>query len=95
MGQLGAAFSNPNTFAPDPKGFNGSEVAARLMGGAGKGALQGFSDQQNSNRSMPGGGGFSVPMPQQPQVNLPGMDGSQWRPRLNNQGGGPNPFFGG
>lgn len=75
MGQIGSAMSNPNTFAPDPSGFSGSEWAARLAGGAGKGLLQGASNQAQMQRPQGGGGGFQVPMAQQPQVNLPTGEG--------------------
>lgn len=75
MGQLGAAMSNPNTGAPDPSGFNGSEWAARFMGAGAKGLGQGM---QNMGQQQPQGGGaqMPIPMPQQPQVNLPGMQGA-------------------
>ena len=73
MGQVGSAMGNPNTFAAEPSGFSGSEWAARLLGGATKGALQGYSNMQNQNSQMRNATQppMPVPMPQQPQVNIP------------------------
>lgn len=74
---LGSAMTNANTFAPDPSGFNGSEWAARFMGGAAKGAGQGLQNQQQQKPQ--GQPAMPVPMAQQPQVNLPtsGVQGPQ------------------
>ena len=69
MGQIGSAITNPNTFAPQPSGFNGSEWAARFMGGAAKGLGQGL---QNNMQMRPQGGATTpIPMSAQPQVSLP------------------------
>lgn len=62
MGQIGSAMRNSNTFAPDPSGFSGSEMAARFIGGAGKGALQGFSGMEQQKQQR-GGGGQANPQP--------------------------------
>ncbi|MBV9179875.1 MAG: hypothetical protein JO356_01070 [Acidobacteria bacterium] len=61
MGQVGAAFKNPNTFDADPSGFSGSEWGARFLGGAGKGLLNGFSNMQQQNSQMRQGGGGAMP----------------------------------
>jgi hypothetical protein len=95
MGQFGSAMTNPNTSAPDPSGFNGSEWAARFAGGAGKGLLQGAANQSQMQRPQAGGSGFQVPMAQQPQVNLPQ---GNFGPATGDPGSGPpqkakNPFF--
>ena len=72
MGQLGQAFQNPNTFAADPSGFNGSEWAARFMGGAAKGLGQGMQQmtQQNAALRQGGGGGMMPTQATQPSVDL-------------------------
>src|ERR1041385_7195877 len=63
---LGSAMSNANTFAPDPSGFNGSEWAARFMGGAAKGLGQGLQNQQQM-KPQGGQAPMPVPMTQQPR----------------------------
>jgi len=85
MGQLGSAFGNKNTFAPDPQGFNGSEWAARLMGDAGKGLAQGYSNMQNQNAMMRQGGGPTGT----PNYNGPLVQQQIYDPTKREQ----NPFF--
>jgi len=67
MGQVGSAFGNQNTFDSDPQGLSGSEWTARLLGGAGKGLMQGYSNMQQQNSQMrPVSGGMSSVAPAQP-----------------------------
>lgn len=54
MGQIGQAFSNPNTFAANPQGFNGGEWAARFMGAGAKGLAQGLQAPRYSAQNIPG-----------------------------------------
>ena len=88
MGQMassiGSAFKNPNTFAPSPSGFSGPEWIARLAGGAGKGALQGLS-QQGQPR---GDGGMAI----QPTQVMP-VDPSYFQPQ--SRGRNDLNFYGG
>jgi hypothetical protein len=64
---VGSAFGNAATFAPDPSGFSGSEWTARLLGGAGKGLMQGYGNMQQQNQQMRQGGGGAGPVqPAQP-----------------------------
>lgn len=60
MGQIGSAMTNPNTMAPDPSGFSGAEWGARLLGGATKGLLQGYSNMQNVNQMQRSAGGGAM-----------------------------------
>lgn len=90
MGQIAQAASNPNTFQPDPSGFNKSEWATRIGGMGLKGLGQGLQNYQQQNSAMRGGGGGMMPMPSgQPMVD----------PRyfLPQQSTGPNnlAFYGG
>lgn len=91
MGQVADAAGNPNTFAPDPSGFNGSEWATRFMGGAATGALNGLNQRQNQiNSQRPVQMTQPVPMPQQPQVQLP-MGGPGTGDQSSTQA--KNPYF--
>lgn len=67
MGQFGSALSNPNTFAPNPSGFSGSEWAARIAGDAGKGLASGL--QQQGQQGQQQGGGPPIQTPQAPQIS--------------------------
>lgn len=89
MGQIGSAMTNPNTSAPDPSGFSGSEWAARFMGAGAKGLGQGLQNQQQ--RPVGPGASSPVPMATQPQVNLP-TQGVQMGPGIGPQKA-QNPFF--
>lgn len=61
-------------------GDGGNPLQKLLLGGL-KGGLSGFSDMQKQNQMLrQGGPSMQVPMPQQPQVQLPGMDGQQNSP---------------
>ena len=110
MGQtissLGQAVTNPNTYAPDPSGFNGSEWAARFGGAAAKGLGQGMQNmqQQNAMRRQGGGGMAQVPPSPQPPVDLSatimqnpqgGGPGTGQFGSLKKQQGQGNPFYGG
>jgi len=73
MGQIGSAMGNPNTGAPDPSGFSGSEWATRFLGAGAKGLGQGLQNQQQQNSMMQNrpSAPTPIPMAQQPQVSLP------------------------
>lgn len=86
MGQVGSAMGNENTFAPDPSGFSGSEWAARIMGGAGKGLAQGYSNYQNQNQALRQGGGSQI---QQPSYQGPVVQQQVYDPTKREQ----NPYF--
>lgn len=69
MGQVGSAFGNSNTFAPDPSDLSGSEMGARFLGKGAQGLMQGFSNMQQQNAQMRqggGGGGAASVAPVQP-----------------------------
>lgn len=70
MGQIAQAASNPNTYAPDPSGFNKSEWGVRLGAGAAKGLGQGMQNMQQQPRPQ-GAGGSPVPQAAQPQIQWP------------------------
>lgn len=103
MGQVGQAFSNPNTFAAQPSGFSGSEWAARFLGAGAKGLGQGLQNQQGMNQQrrpmgqqagglQPSGGGA----PQFSAQNLPGSGAGNFTPQDNipgNSNWGRNPYF--
>lgn len=79
MGQLGANLGNPNVTDPRqarPQDLDASEGGARMIAGGTKGLMQGFSNYQQQNQALrqPSGGQMQVPMAQQPQVQLPGMN---------------------
>lgn len=101
MSSLGQAFTNPNTFAPEPSGFSGSEWAARFLGAGAKGLGQGFQNMQQQNSQLRQGGGGMAPVPTSPQppVDLsatimpsPGGPGTGQFGSKKQQG---NPFYGG
>lgn len=100
MGQIGQAFSNPNTFAAQPSGFNGSEWAARFAGTGAKGLGQGLQNQQQQNAAMRQGGGAA---PIDPGSGAAPVDMNAFAPRNFTPGPGTgdmttntrarNPFF--
>jgi hypothetical protein len=69
MGQIGSAMGNPNTFAPQPSGFSGSEWAARFMGAGAKGLGQGFQNMQQQQQAMRPNAGPQQPGPMQGAPN--------------------------
>jgi hypothetical protein len=74
MGQVGAALTNPNTFAPQPSGFNGTEMATRGIGdtalGLGKG-LANYGQQQQKIQQNAQGSPQINPMQFVPQLQQP------------------------
>lgn len=91
MGQIAQAATNPNTFAPDPSGFSGSEWATRIGGMGLKGLGQGLQNYGQQNAAMrQGGGGGMMPM----QSGQPMVDPRYFLPQ---QSTGPNnlAFYGG
>lgn len=91
MGQIAAAAGNPNTFAPDPSGFSGSEWATRFMGKGLQGLGKGLQNYQAQNDAMRQGGGGMMPSAPQQQ---PMVDPRYFLPQ---QSKGPNnlAFYGG
>jgi len=71
MGQIGSAMSNPNTFAPDPSGFNKSEWTARFLGAGAKGLGQGMQNQLQANQGSRGGGTSPIPQAQPATIMWP------------------------
>lgn len=107
MGQMGQAFSNPNTFGAQPSGFNGSEWAARFLGNGLQGALGGLGQKQQPQRMGAQTNAMQyAPQQQAPQFsaqNLPGggaatgpvgNNGSMWPGDSQTQAKGrQNPYF--
>ncbi len=89
MGQMAQALQNPNTYAPQPSGFNAQEWIARAGGMGLKGLGQGLQnyDQQNSAMRQPQGGGMM-----QPAQGAQPVDASYFLPQQSRK---PNPFYGG
>lgn len=82
MGQLASNLGNSNI--TDPKqaqwgDMDNSERGARLLSGGMRGLGQGM---QGMSQQSQGGAPMPVPMPQQPQIQLPGMtpEGQQNNP---------------
>lgn len=80
MGQVGQALQNPNTFAPDPSQFNGSEWATRIGGSGLKGLLQGAGNYAQQNQGQRQNGSPmnfasvpSTPTPMYSTENWPGQ----------------------
>jgi hypothetical protein len=77
MGQTAAGIFNPNVADPRQAQWgdlDGSEKTSRLLAGGLKGAGLGIARMGQQQPPMGGGGEMQVPMPQQQQVQLPGMD---------------------
>lgn len=90
MGQMAQALQNPNTYAPQPSGFNAQEWLARAgaMGVKGLGqGLQNYSQGQQAIQQRGGGGGTMMPA----QGAQP-VDSSYFLPQQSIK---PNPFYGG
>lgn len=77
MGQLGQNLGNANVTDPRqarPQDLDPSEMGARMLAQGTRGLAQGFQNYQGQNQALrQGGGSMPVPMPQQPNVQLPGM----------------------
>lgn len=97
MGQVAQALQNPNTFAPQPSGFNGAEWATRIGGSAMKGLGQGM--QNYGQQQRPGGGNSYNAAPFVQGTNIQGPTPTNFT-----QGAGtgamggmpsrrPNPYF--
>ena len=88
MGQIGAAITNPNTFAPEPSGFSGAEWATRIGGmglkGLGQG-LQSYNQENAALRNRAGGGMI------QPSQDAGPVDPSYFLPQQSR--GSNNPYF--
>lgn len=87
MGQMAQAIQNPNTYAPQPSGFNADEWIARAGGMGLKGLGQGLQNygQQNAQLRQTQGGGMM-----QPAQGAQPVDSSYFLPQQSRK---PNDLF--
>lgn len=88
MGQLAQAAKNPNTYAPQPSGFNASEWATRFGAAGLKGLGQDLQnyDQQNANQRLNAAIGGTM----QPAQGAQPVDSSYFLPQQSRK---PNSLF--